>query len=326
MHVKFKSILLLSILIICLAGINCFASGEREQEETSVGFTTTVTDNLGRTVTINSVPERIISLSPSTTEILFAVGAGNQVVGVTQCCDFPVEAKERSIIGGFSVKTISIEKIISLKPDLVFSGGKYHQMVIEALEKAGITVYSVDAQSFEEVYTAIEAIGSLTGHPEKTKERVRYMKSLESKISEMAAQIPEENRVGVFWEIWDNPYMTAGPETFMGQIIVKAGGINIFQDVESDYPAINVEEIIVRNPDVIMGPDNHGEALNVDMIITRTGWDSIRAVKENQIYVLDGNITSRPGPRIVNALGLVARALYPEAFRSVFGDSNPVSW
>jgi len=333
MHLKIPKILLLTVLIICLSAFNCFALGEKEQEEIpaldtkgKTEFTISVTDSLGRGVTLNSIPERIISLSPSTTEILFAVGAGDQVVGVTNRCDFPLEAKTRNIIGGFSEKTISIEKILFLEADIVFSGGSYQQTIIDALMQAGIIVYAVDAQSFTEVYRVIEAIGSLTGHPVKTAEHIDYMKGLESQIMQVSALIPEEKRVRVLWEVWDNPFITAGPGAAIGQVITKAGGINIFQDVEQDYPVINVEEIIARNPDVIMGPDNHEEALTLENIINRTGWDTINAVKEERIYILDGNITSRPGPRIVNALGLVSRALYPEAFMSVLGESDPVKW
>ena len=333
MRLKVLKTLLFTILIICLSAFNCFARGEKEREEIpsvdtegKAELTISVTDSLGRSVRLNSIPGRIISLSPSTTEILFAVGAGDQVVGVTNRCDFPPEAKTRNIVGGFSVKTISIEKILSLEPDIVFSGGSYHQAIIDALMQAGIIVYAVDAQSFAEVYGVIEAIGSLTGHPDKTAARIDYMKGLESQITQAAALIPEEKRARVFWEIWDNPFMTVGPGAAMGQIITKAGGINIFQDVEQNYPVVNVEEIIARNPDVMMGPDNHEAALTPENIIKRTGWDTINAVKEERIYILDGNITSRPGPRIVNALGLVFRALYPEAFRSVFGENDPLSW
>lgn len=333
MYLKILKILLLSVLTISLSAFNCFARGEKEQEKIpavarkgKAEFTIRVTDCLGRAVALNSIPERIISLSPSSTEILFAVGAGDQVIGVTSYCDFPPEAKTRNIVGGFSSKTISIEKILSFQPDIVFSGGAEHQAVIDALMQAGIIVYAVAAQSFTEVYGVIEAIGSLTGHPDKTAERINYMKGLESKIMQVSASIPEEKRARVFWEIWDNPAMTAGPGATTGQVITKAGGINIFQDVEQDYPVINVEEIIARNPDVIMGPDNHAEILRPENIMKRTGWDAINAVKEGRIYILDGNITSRPGPRIVNALGLVSRALYPEAFRSIFGENDPAKW
>jgi len=333
MNLKNHKILLLAVLIISLSAFNSFTLGEKEQEAIPVTdragkaqFAISVTDSLGRSVTLDSIPERIISLSPSITEILFAVGAGDQVVGVTNCCDFPPEAKTRSIVGGFSAKTISIETILSLEPDIVFSGGSYHQTIIDALMQAGIIVYAVGAQSFEEVYTEIEAIGSLTGHIDKTAERIDYMKSLESQITKVTALIPQEKRVRVFWEIWDDPFITAGPGAAMGHVITKAGGINIFHDVEHDYPVINVEEIVVRNPDIIMGPDNHEDALTPENIIKRTGWNTISAVKEERIYILDGDITSRPGPRIVNALGLVSRALYPEAFRSVFSDSDPLLW
>ncbi|MEW5817012.1 MAG: cobalamin-binding protein [Spirochaetota bacterium] len=289
-------------------------------------FPLTVIDSLGREVLIKKIPDRIVSLSPSGTEMLFSAGAGPRVVGVTSYCTYPPDAKTREIVGGFSGESISIEKIISLSPDIVFSGGAFHRTVIEALVKAGITVFSLDAQNLEKIYAAIETLGLITGRATQAAERLAYMRATEKKITEAVSKIPLTDRVRVFWEIWDQPLMTVGKNAFMGQIIEKTGGINIFNDLKADYPVISEESIIERNPDVIMGPQSHATSLNAEKISSRPGWQNINAVRKNRIYTLDDDITSRPGPRVINAMGLVFRALYPAFFSSVFGDTDPIGW
>ncbi|RKX75408.1 MAG: cobalamin-binding protein [Spirochaetes bacterium] len=329
------------IVLFLWASTLCFAGGEKEatgtkpelkssetgEEESSLEvFPLTVTDDLGRKVRLEKVPERLVSLAPSSTEILFAVGAGEEVVGVTTYCNYPPEAKTREKVGGFAPDTISVEKILSLNPGLVISGGSFHQSVIDTLESTGITVYALDSHSFEEIYNSIETIGLLTGHREEALKRIQYMREIEQKIASLVEKIPPEKRLKVFWEVWDEPLMTAGSNAFMGQIIEKAGGLNIFSDLKQDYPVISQEEIVRRNPDVIMGPQSHASALNAERIAERPGWENISAVENGRIYTLDDNISSRPGPRIVNALGLVVKTLYPELFEEAFGEADPENW
>lgn len=277
-------------------------------------FPLTLTDDLGREVIVSTRPQRIVSLAPSHTEILFAIGAGEQVVGVTSYCSYPQEAQSREQVGGFSAETISVEKIVALEPDLVLSAGKIHETVSEALERAGITVYAVDAETFDKVYASIEALGRMTGHSEEATNLVAHMKERVAAVESVVAGIPAEERPTVFWETWDDPLMTAGPTTFAGQMIEKAGGVNLFTDVTKPYAEISIEEVIQRNPDVIMGPDTHGEDLTTDQIATRPGWETVKAVQDGRIYVFDGDITSRAGPRIVDGLEMIARALHPDRF------------
>jgi iron complex transport system substrate-binding protein len=236
------------------------------------------------------------------------------VVGVTTYCNYPQEAQTREQIGGFSAETMSVEKIIALKPDLVLSAGKLHKTVIEALEQAGVTVYAVDAETFDQVYTSIEAIGQMTDHNEEATHLVAQMKERVAAVESVVAEIPNEKHPTVFWETWDDPLMTAGPTTFAGQMIAKGGGVNLFAEVTERYPQISIEEVIKRNPDVIMGPDTHGEALTADQVATRPGWETVKAVQDGRIYVFDGDITSRAGPRIVDGLEMIARALHPDRF------------
>ncbi len=282
---------------------------------TPAAFPMTLTDAAGRKVAVNALPKRIVSLAPSITEDLFAVGAGDQVVGVTKYCYYPPEAATREQIGGYSAKTISIEKIVALKPDLVLAESGTHADVIAALEPLGVTVYAIKATTFDDTYATLDVLGRLTGHSEKAGAIVAAMKTKIKTITDKIAGLPREKRLAVFWEIWDEPLMTAGPNTFPGQILEMAGGVNIFADVTKDYPQVSAEDIIKRNPAVIMGPDTHGNKLTVEQIAKRPGWERLAAVTSGRIHLINGDTSSRPGPRLALALEETARALYPDLFK-----------
>ncbi|MBB6481892.1 ABC transporter substrate-binding protein [Spirochaeta isovalerica] len=262
---------------------------------------------------VQSYPQRIISLSPSTTETLFAIGAGDQVVGVTSYCNYPAEAATREIIGGFSPKTISIETIISLNPDLVIAGVSAHQPIADTLKEAGIPVLSIEPKSVDDVRSVIEELGMITGHEEQGKalseEIEERIEAVQQKLSKL-----DGDRLRVFYEVWDAPLMTAGPESFTGQMISYAGGNNIFTDVEGDYPQVSSEELVSRNPQAIIASETHGDKLNSEALREREGWDAIDAYINDRIILLDGDIVSRPGPRMIEAIEMMAEALYPELF------------
>lgn len=278
-------------------------------------FPMTITDGAKRKVTLDSVPARIISLTPSNTEILFAVGAGDLVVGVTQYCDFPAKAKELTKIGGFSAKSISIETIVSLKPDLVLANASGQESVIVALEQANIKVIAVNATSFDDVYANLGMTGKITGHAAEAAKVVDAMKARVATVLKKIENVAQKDRPTVFWEVWDEPLMTAGPGTFIGQMIGTAGGVNVFADLKEDYPTVSAEEIVKRNPAFILGPDSHGDKLVAEQLAARPGWKQIDAVKNNKVFLVDGNSSSRPGPRLVDALEAIAKALYPDLFK-----------
>ena len=277
-------------------------------------FPLTLIDDLGHEVTLPVLPQRVVSLAPSNTEILFAVGAGDQVVGVTQYCNYPPETQDREQIGGFSAKTISVEKVIALEPDLVLAAGEIHQPVIEALEQLDVPVYSLDPNTLDEVYTRIELVGRMTGHEEEATQVVEEMKGSVAAVAEQVATISEEDRLTVYWEVFDEPRMTAGPSTFTGQLIELAGGVNIFADVTEAYPQISDEVVIGRNPAVIMGPETMGDKLTIETVAQRPGWDQVDAVQSERIYLFDGDMVARAGPRLAQVLEVMAEALYPELF------------
>jgi iron complex transport system substrate-binding protein len=274
----------------------------------------TFTDTLGREVTLSGTPARIISLAPSVTEILFAIGAGPQVVGVTTFCNFPPEAEALPEIGGFSARTISVEAIVDLQPDLVIAGAASQLAVVEALEPLGIPALVLDPANLEAVFANIEQLGTITGHEDEAAATVADIRTRMDAVAATVATIPAEERPEVFWEVFDEPLMTAGPNTFIGQLIDLAGATNVFADASEDYPQISAEAIVERDPSVIMGPDSHADKLTPELVAARPGWGEITAVKTGQIYLLDGDMSSRPGPRLADALEDLARALYPEQF------------
>ncbi len=283
-----------------------------------------VEDLLNRKVLFNEIPARIVSLVPAATEIFFSVGAGVKLVGVTEYCTYPPEAQLKQIVGGYTAETMSLEKIIYLDPDLVIVGGEYHRTVITALENAGINVFSMEMRTIKDVYNNIYFTGFITNNTENAKLRIEYMKEKENKISELVLQIPESSRKTVFWEIWSEPLMTAGGKSFINELIEISGGKNIFSYMDAEYPVISTEDVIYKNPEVIFGTLDNLESL--ENIEIRTGWNTISAVQNDRVFLLDENIVSRPGPRIINALGLIAKNLYPEIFNNYFDGEDPLLW
>ncbi|WP_110515142.1 ABC transporter substrate-binding protein [Herpetosiphon llansteffanensis] len=281
----------------------------------SVSYPLTIKDSLGREVTLQAAPSRIVSLAPSNTEMLFAVGAGDALVGVTKYCNYPEAAKSIDQIGGFSAKSISLETIVALKPDVVFSGDESQQTVIDALAQANIPVIAIKAENFAAVYENINLIGQATNHPSEAAQVVADMQTRIDAVTAKTSTIATADKLSVFYEVYDEPLMTAGPQTFIGQLIELAGGVNIFAELSEEYPEISAEEVLNRQPAVIIGPDTRSEKFSAEIIAQRPGWSEIKAVKDGKVLVLNGDILSRPGPRLADALEAISQALYPELFK-----------
>ncbi len=278
------------------------------------GFPVTVTDSLDRTVVMRAKPARIISLSPANTEILFAVGAGDRVVGVTTYCNYPPEAASREKVGGFSAETMSLEKILSLRPDLVVSDGAIHRRLVASLEALGLTVYAKEPVSFDDTCAAIKDIGVLTGNAADAAAVVGGMRAKLAAVQAKLSSVPQSGRPAVFWEVFDEPLMTAGKDTFVTELLTLAGGKNIFGSFPVAWPQVSEEEVIRLNPAVIMGADDHGDKLTVEQVKKRPGWAKIDAVAGGRIYLVNADIVSRAGPRLADGVEAIARALYPKLF------------
>ncbi len=274
-----------------------------------------VTDDLGRQVRFDSPPRRIVSLVPSSTEIVFALGAGGQLVGVTEYCDFPPEAQQLAQVGGFTPGSLSLETILALQPDAVLATGKLHTRVIAELERVHIPVIALEPELFADVYDNIQVLGKLTGREDSAAALVSEMQTKVNRVEEVAAAIPPAERLRVFYQVWDDPLMAATNRSFIGEMIGMAGAVNIFSDLQQRSPQVSEEAVLDRNPQVILTPDDHPLPKVLERLRQRSGWGQIAALRTNRVELVPSNPVSRPGPRLADGLLSIAKAIYPEQFR-----------
>jgi iron complex transport system substrate-binding protein len=256
-------------------------------------------DITGKEIVLSRPIEKVISLVPAITEILFAVGAGKTVVGVTEFCNYPEETNDIEKVGGFSGASISIEKIISLKPDLVFVSADMHFKIIDLLNQAGINSFALEPKNVEDIFSSIKDIGVLVSCEEESEKTILQMQEKISKAKVLAAG---KEKVSVFWEIWNQPLMTAGSNTFINEAIILAGGKNIFDDLKSSWPEVSVEQIIMRNPEWIMSDDSHEINITQKALLQRPGWSGINAVRNKRIGIINADMIMRNGPRLADAI------------------------
>jgi iron complex transport system substrate-binding protein len=251
---------------------------------------------------------RVVSLSPGVTEILFALGAGELVVGVTQYCDYPPEAQTRTKVGGFSGAQISVEGIAALKPDLVILSEDMHFRIRAMLNDLGIKTLAVEPRNFDEVYQVIDGIGKLCGREDRGAELVGEMKENIRRAGEQAAG---RERPPVYWELSTEPLMSVGGRTFISEAIRLGGGENIFEDLAQDYPEVSAEQILLRRPQWILTGDDLGAAADPAAFGRRPGWADIPAVREGRIRQVNADRLYRYGPRLADAVLEIAGILFP---------------
>lgn len=271
----------------------------------------TLTDGLGRTIELPGPATRIVSLTPATTEILFAIGAGSQVVGRDSFSDYPAEASSVTDIGG-SMGKYNTEAIVNLQPDLVVAGGINPPELVANLENLGLTVYFLaNPTTLDELYTSISTIGSLSGNESGAADVVAEMDVKAKDVDARLAGITE--RPVVYYELDATPF-TAGPGTFVDQLITRAGGTNFGAIMESAWAQISLEQLLLADPAfIILGDSAYGETATT--VSARPGWNALTAVKNQKIFPFDDNLVSRPGPRLVDGLEALARLIHPEAFK-----------
>jgi len=275
-----------------------------------------IVDGLGRQVTINAVPQRIVSLAPSNTEILFALGLGDKVVGVTEYCNYPEAAKTKPKVGGFS--TVDIEKVVSLRPDLVLATQIHSKTIIPALEKLGLTVVALTPSSLTGVLDSITLVGKITGQSKEASELVKDLSTRIKSIADETQKLSHAQRPRVFYVTWHDPLMTAGTGTLSNDVISQAGGQNIASDITGDK-TIDLETVINRDPEVIIvsvgmgtGEDSPWQYIKSESRLKNT-----QALLTDRVYKIDGDLIHRPGPRIVEALEQMAQFIHPELFERI---------
>jgi len=308
-------------VVVALAAVGCSSGTESPVANdtapaNAVGQAAAVVvmDDLGREVRFERLPRRIVSLVPSSTEIVYALGAGDLLVGVTEYCDYPPEATRLPRVGGFSANTVSIETIIGMEPDVVLATGKLHQLLIAELERLNIPVVALEPQWYDDVCENILLLGRVTGQNDRASEIAAAMRAKADEVRKQAATIPQDQRVTVFYQVWQDPLMAATNHSFIGEMIEMAGGRNIFADLEQRSPQVSEEAVLARDPQVILAPSVADREEIVQRMRQRSGWDRIAALRNDRVHLVPNDMVSRPAPRLIEGLQAIAHAIYPEYF------------
>jgi iron complex transport system substrate-binding protein len=289
--------------------------GQTEQSEQQAAFPLTLTDALDNEVVIEEEPKTIVSLIPSNTEIVYELGLGEKVVGLSDYDNYPEETANVEKVGGME---FNVEKIVSLNPDIVLaheSSALAAEAGLTQLKDAGITVFVVnDAVNFEEVYETINLIGQMTGTTEEAEALTADMKAKLDKIKEKAATVTEKKKV--FVEVSPAPDIyTPGKNTFMDIMLQVINAENAAGDLDG-WASIDQESIVERNPDVIITTYGYYSEDPVGQVTSREGWADMTAVKNKQVVDVHSDLVTRPGPRLVEGVEELAKAVYPEVFNN----------
>ena len=274
----------------------------------------TIMDAAGRQVHLDSAPTRIVSHVPSITETLFALGLGDKLVADDDYSDYPEAAKTKPKIGGYF--TPNIEEIVAMKPDLVLTDG-YVPELVSKLDSLNIPVAVINPKDINGILSDIELLGNLTGAQKEAQELTGEMKSRINAVIFKVAPLSYRPSVFYVFDATDpaKPW-TAGPGSFVDSLITMAGGHNVASNTSGPWVQFNMEELVNSNPDIILVDSSHGTAaISPDQLKGLPGWQDLKAVKENQIYVIDGDLVNRSGPRIVDGLEEIAKILHPDLFK-----------
>ncbi len=275
----------------------------------------TLEDSLGRLIALSPPAQKIISLAPSNTEILYALGAGGQVIARDDYSNYPPEAETLPSLGD-TMGTLSFEQITSLQPDLVLAAPLTSPEQVKSMEDLGLTVFVLpNPVTLPDLYDNLKTVGVLTGHEDEASSLVDTLKERVAVVEEKLANIQE--RPLVFYELDGTdpakPW-TAGPGTFVDYLIQQAGGTNLGAELSGEWVQISQEELILQNPDVILLGDVLYGGVTAQQVAERPGWAQINAVKNGKVLPFNDDLVSRPSPRMVEGLEELAKILHPEAF------------
>ena len=276
----------------------------------SNAFGATFIDEVGHKVEVKTSPQRIISVAPSVTELLFAIGLGDRIVGVTTYCNYPPEALKKEKIGGYV--TPSLEKIISLKPDLVIGTADGElKAFVKKLAGLGVPIYIINPRSIAGVMASIENIGEITFSQKEAKGLGSFLRK---KLQFIQEKIHGRTRLRVLHVMAYDPLITSGQGTFVNDLITMAGGINIAEGAKGSHPRLSMEEVIVKDPQVILLSSMKSRDPLIEQRQWWERWKEVSAVRSRRIHVINADLIHRPSLRIVDGLEEIARAIHPEAF------------
>ena len=265
--------------------------------------------------TILSVPraDRIVSMAPNLTEILFALGLEDKIVGLTLHCDYPPAAAKKPKVGTFWQP--NIEAVIAARPTLVITlDFRQQRDFAERLRRIGYNCLTVNIEKVNELFDALEKIGTATGKPSEANQ---LASGIRKKLNDLSAQVGNKNKVRVLWVVQREPLRVAGRDTFVNEMIELAGGENAIGPTVYKYPPIGAEQVIASGADVIIEPSMTRQDLPMQQEKALQYWnkfENVPAVKDNRIYVIDGDIVSRLGPRLYEGVEIIAGCLQPGLF------------
>ncbi|CAH0241896.1 Fe(3+)-citrate-binding protein YfmC [Peribacillus sp. Bi96] len=303
------------MIVGCSGGSNDGTEKQQTNHAQHQAFPITIKDATGEKVTIEEKPKKIVTLIPSNTEVVFALGLGKKVVGVSDNDNYPEETKEIEKVGGMEMNT---ELIVSLKPDLVLAHASSAHNSSEGLKQikdAGIDVLVVnDAQSFDEVYESIDMIGQATGEHDKAKEIITDMKTKLKALSEKAKSVKEADRKTVLVEVSPSPEIyTPGKNTFMNEMLQMISAKNAAAELDG-WAKIDEESMIAANPDVIITTYGYYTKDPISEVTGRKGWQDVKAVKNGQVFDVQSDLVTRSGPRLIEGVEALAKSVYPNVF------------
>ena len=320
--VKKKAVAVILVLVIILAVVGIVVWQQLGISKEGNSGIISVVDDAGKAVTITSYPDRIVSLAPSTTEMLFGLGLSDKIVGVVSYSGYPteiqdtIETKNLTIVGTFS--KVSIELVTSLQPDLIVGSGAYQQALAEKFTEQGKTVVLLNPTKFSGILADIILLGKVTG---QNANATALVDSMQSKVQEVTAKTSGLNTPSVYVEYYvdKNGYSSYGANSYINELIDMAGGVNVFAGFAGQYVTTSTEEILKANPAIIViakGAMSKLSGITPDAIKARESWNQISAVQNNKIYEIDEAILTLWGPRIVNGLEALAEVIHPEVFNA----------
>jgi len=280
---------------------------------TSVSYAATLKlkDEVGREVTFSFPPKRIVSLAPNITEILFSLGLDEEVVGISIHCNYPEKVKSRPRVGSYI--SIDLEKIVSLKPDLIIATGAGNtKEMVDRLERLGFPTFVIFPKRFDDVIQSIRHVGQLVSKEKEALSMTESMSKRKGKILELTRGL---SRPKVFLQIGESPIVTVGKGSFADDLIRLAGGENVAGNDREMYPRLGMEEILKRSPEVIMISSMKPGGDYERALREWERWKTIPAVKQGRIHLIDSDLIDRPSPRIIDGLEEMARWIHPEQFK-----------
>jgi len=293
----FYSISAALIFALCFSSASPATIGKQK-------YPLTVKDAWGHKIKFTAPPKRIISCMPSITEILYELDLRDEIVGVTEHCNYPKDALTKEKVGR---DKMNLEKIVKLKPDMIIMMGSSQAADIKKLRLYGLPVFVIDPTTVNELISTIKLLGTATNRPHAayglTEKMDRKLKWTAVRVKEAAKKKPK-----VFLEVWHKPLITASGGTFLNDVIIRSGGVNVAGSAKGKYPEFSFEKLLAADPDVIIVPEQN--VPSHDSIYNDTRWQGLSAVKEGRVLFIDSDLVSRPGPRTVYAIEEIASFLY----------------